>query len=212
MISGFSTHTRVFTFGNQSIQLVVPDAFSVQQRYSTFNKQNEHLVFPFWSKVWPAAVGMCEWLAQHPHYINNKSILELAAGLGLPSVFSSLYAKQVYCTDIVLEAVDFAQQSALVNNFSNMFCSILDWNNASTSHCDILLLSDVNYDSAQFDKLYKVIHGFLNSGTTIIISTPQRLMAKPFVEKLLLFCIERDECIVEEEQIQTAVSIFVLKR
>jgi len=212
MISGFSTHTSKFTFGNQTIQLVMPDAASIQQRYTTLSSRSEPLIFPFWSKVWPSAVGLCEYLEQHPHYIKDKNILELAAGLGLPSVLSSIYAKRVHCTDIIQEAVEFAQQSAVANSFSNMHCSVLDWNDAAALDYDTLLLSDVNYNSAQFDTLYKVVHSFLNSGLTVIISTPQRLMAKPFVEFLLPFCIDSDECIVEDEQNETAVSILVLKK
>lgn len=212
MISGFSTHTSTFTFGDQTIQLILPDAASIQQHYTALGVHNKTVVFPFWSKLWPASLGLCEFIAAHPHYIKDKTILELAAGLGLPSLLSSQSAKQVLCTDIVPEAIDLAQQSAILNKISNMRCSVLDWSNANEVHCDTLLLSDVNYNSAQFEKLYNVIHFFLEQGTTIIISTPQRLMAKPFVERLLLFCAERSECIVGEEQNQTVISILILKK
>jgi methyltransferase-like protein 23 len=211
-ISGFSTHTSIFTFGNQSIQLVIPNAVAIQQHYTTLAKHNEPVVFPFSSKVWPAAIALCDWLEQHPGYIKHKTVLELAAGLGLPSVLSSVYAKDVYCTDIVFEAIAFAQQSAVCNNMSNMRCSVLDWNDAPTVQCDTLLLSDVNYNTAQFDVLYKMLHSFLNRRTTIIISTPQRLMAKPFIDALLPFCVAKDERIVDYEEKQTAASILVLKR
>lgn len=212
MISGFSTYTGTFTFGNQSIQLIIPEAVAIQQHYTTLTNHNEPVVFPFWSKVWPSAIALCKWLAEHPGYIKDKTVLELAAGLGLPSLLSSIYAGDVFCTDIVPEAVEFAQQSAASNGMTNMRCSVLDWNNALTLECDTLLLSDVNYNSDQFDVLYKVFHGFLNRGTTIILSTPQRLMAKPFIDSLLPFCVVNDERIVEYEEKKTAASILVLKK
>lgn len=212
MISGFRTYTRTFTFGDQTIQLILPDAASVQQHYTASGVQDKTPVFPFWSKLWPASVGLCEFVAAQPHYIKDKTILEIAAGLGLPSLLSSQSARQVVCTDIVPEAIDFAQQSAILNKVTNMQCSVLDWNNANKLHCDTLLLSDVNYNSAQFEKLYHVIHFFLEKGATVIISTPQRLMAKPFVERLLQFCAERSEYIIVEEQNQTVVSVLVLKK
>lgn len=210
MISGFATHTSDFTFGGETIQLILPDAASVQQRYTALSTEDKPVVFPFWSKLWPASLGLCEFIAAQPYYIKDKTILELAAGLGLPSLLSALYAKQVICTDIVPEAVEFAQHSANLSKMSNMRCSILDWNSANELVCDTLLLSDVNYNSAQFEKLYTVIYSFLEKGTTIIISTPQRLMAKPFVQRLLPFCIDNKECMVRHEQTQTTITILVL--
>src|SRR6185312_16418389 len=95
MISGFKTYIQSYTFGDRPIQLTVPDFAGIQERYTSLNKENNATVFPFWSKVWPAAEGLCKYLARHPNYIKDKSVLELAAGLGLPSVFASLYARQV---------------------------------------------------------------------------------------------------------------------
>jgi len=210
MISGFEVNINVFTLGDCSVQLAVPDVAHIQQRYTTLNKHNDAMVFPFWSKVWPAAQGLCQYISRHAYYVKGKRILELAAGLGLPSVFASQYAKQVHCTDIIPEAVEFAKHSAVCNNLSNMYCSMLDWNEATNHQYDTVLLSDVNYNSAQFNSLYKVIGEFLERGTTVIISTPQRLMAKPFIELLLPFCVANDEETVVQDQIQTAITVLVL--
>src|SRR5690606_34031916 len=94
------------------------------------------------------------------------------------------------------------------NQLTNMKCAVLNRNNLSTDFAaDVLLMSDVNYQSNIFDELYSVLHDFLLKNTTILLSTPQRLLAKPFIDRLLPFCIEQSEELIEE----ASVSVFVLK-
>jgi predicted nicotinamide N-methyase len=74
-----------------------------------------------------------------------------------------------------------------------------------------LLFSDINYDQGQFDQLYQVIQRFLLQGATILLTTPQRLMAKPFIEKLLPFCRQQYEMAVFHHHHHTPVSLLMLQ-
>ncbi|MBN8676533.1 MAG: hypothetical protein J0L56_20585 [Chitinophagales bacterium] len=55
---------------------------------------------------------------------------------------------------------------------------------------------------------------FLQAGTTILLSTPQRLMAKSFIDKLLPFCVEQEEYSISINQYEqpALVSVLVLKQ
>jgi predicted nicotinamide N-methyase len=139
--------------------------------------------------------------------------MEIAAGLGLPSIFASPYASQVYCTDLEPAAVELVQQSVLYNQLTNVQSAVADWNDyASLPMPDTILLSDVNYEPVQFNQLLKVIQVYLQNHCTVLLSSPQRLMAKPFIEQLLPFCKQQEEIMVTEKGIETAVSIFVLQQ
>jgi methyltransferase-like protein 23 len=93
----------------------------------------------------------------------------------------------------------------------NVSCSLLDWNSIpDTVHADVLLLSDVNYDPWVFDKVYSVITRFLQEGSLILLSTPQRLMAKPFVERMLPFCISQEELFINKQGKTMPVTVMVL--
>ena len=163
-----------------SIELYVPDANDVQQQYL----QQKNAPFPHWSKLWPSSLGLTDFIFHHPEYVQGKNVLELAAGLGLPSLMAARYAKTVCASDYVPEAVDAMKRSS--TGVINLSCRLLDWNDLPNDLApDVLLLSDINYDPGQFDHLYKVLQRFLQQGVTILLSTPQRLMAKPFIEKLL---------------------------
>ena len=77
---------------------------------------------------------------------------------------------------------------------------------------EVILLSDVNYDPAQFDVLIHLIEKFMHQGSSIILSTPQRIMASPFVQKLEAFIIERHEAMVDGNGINKEISILVLTK
>lgn len=183
--------------------LMVPDADApLQSVYS-----------PYWGKVWPAALGLCKFLQNNLHYIQKKKVSEIAAGLALPSIFAAPYAAEVYCSDIEPAAMELVKKSALHNQLSNVHCTVAGWNGMDAAIIpDVILLSDVNYEPAQFNGLLEVIEYYLKQRCTVILSTPQRLMAKPFIEALLKYCCRQEEVMVKEHEIETAVSVFVLKR
>lgn len=204
---------QTFTVGQQNISLFVPQISAVQKDFE--QKKGEHLQapFPYWAQVWPAALAMGEFLLQHPHYIQNKTVLELAAGLGLPSLLAAPFAQQVTCTDYMKEAVLVASQSAQYNGLHNMQCQTLNWHHLPAHlNADVLLLSDVNYEPPEFPILYDIIKNFVEAGTTVIISTPQRLMAKGFISRLLPWCSLQHLAAIQHGGKCVLITILILQK
>jgi predicted nicotinamide N-methyase len=136
-------------------------------------------------------------------------VLELAAGLGLPSLFTSRFASSVLCSDYDETAVQFIQMNIELNKITNMFCKQINWTELpSELDFEILLLSDINYNPEDFDTLLKLIHRFLKSGKTILLTTPQRLAGKAFISKLLPWCLLNEEKWHDE----IAINVLVLKK
>ena len=193
-----------------SIELFVPDAQEVQANYFQQKQVQVEVPFPHWTKLWPAGLAMADFICQHPELVQDKNVLELAAGLGLPAFVAARYAKAVCCSDYLEEAVATMATSAQHLQLTNVACQVLDWNHLPHElTTDVLLLSDINYDPDQFDQLYEVLQRFLKQGTTILLTTPQRLMARPFIEKLLPFCKEQHEMIVLYQQQHTPISLYI---
>jgi predicted nicotinamide N-methyase len=71
----------------------------------------------------------------------------------------------------------------------------------------VLLLSDINYDPIVFDALYLMLDKLIQNNTTIILATPQRLIAKSFIEKIEQWCIVKTTQLVNDSWI----SGFVLE-
>jgi predicted nicotinamide N-methyase len=194
-----------------SIELFVPNAQEVQDNYLQQKQVQAGVPFPHWTKLWPAGLAMADFIHQHPELVQDKNVLELAAGLGLPSFVAARYAKAVCCSDYLQEAVDTMTRTAQHLQLANVACQVLDWNHLPHDlTADILLLSDINYDPDQFDQVYQVLQQFLQQDTTILLTTPQRLMAKPFIEKLLPFCKQQSEMTVFYQQQYTPISLLLL--
>jgi len=206
----YSPVLQTYIIGNQSIQLFVPDPVRLKKDYK---KQSAASASLYWAKVWPAAIGLCYFLQDNPHYITNKKVLELAAGPGLPGIFAASLASSVCISDIEPAAITLMQQSVTHHQLNNVSCKVIDWNNLANEPIpDTVLLSDINYEPAQFKNLLQAIEYLLNKQCTIILSTPQRLVAKEFINQLLVYCIEQSSFDVELDNKETAVSVFVLKK
>lgn len=211
MIS-FPLQKVTYSFDGHTINLLVPEEAAVKEWYEAACNTDEQALFPYWAKLWPAAIGLCSYLTANTHFIQGKTLLETGAGLGLPSLLAARYALQVYCTDISPEATTIVKQSAAQNNLHNLEAFTLDWNNIPpTLQPQVLLISDVNYDPEVFDILYNFLQHFLKAGTTVVLSTPQRLMAKPFIERLMAYCSHQQVVPVTTANENIDISVLVLQ-
>jgi len=203
---------EIIEFGDTAIKLYVPGYDYVKQKYEESKSNAAGAHFPYWAKIWPAAIGMCNFISAHSSLIRGKKVVELAAGLGLPSLLAAAHAAEVCCSDYLQDAIDVIDRSIAINEYNNIYTRLLNWHHLPDSlHTDVLLLSDVNYDEEEFAVLYKVLERFINKGTTIILSTPQRLMAKSFIGRLLPWIVFQEEMEINVPE-KTFVSIFVLKK
>lgn len=208
IMNRISASLREIVIAGQPLQLYVPDPMTVRRYYEDQPPERA-----YWSQIWPAAIGLCEFIAEYSYLVRDKKVIELAAGLGLPSLLASRYSRTVLMSDYLPEAVELMQRTIGHQGITNLHCGLLDWNNIPLAEkADVMLLSDVNYDPAVFENVFAVIVRFLSEGSTIILSTPQRLMAKPFIERLLPFRQQQEEIIVERNGSQIPVSILVLRK
>ena len=193
--------------------IYIPDYEQVKDIYASLLNLDHNTPFPFWAKLWPSSIALLDVLKAHPHLIQNKHILEIGAGIGLPSLMMAGIAKSVQISDYDKEAVDLLQKNIEHLQIQNAEALQLDWNAIPENiQPDVVLLSDVNYDPAQFDVLIHLIEKFMRQGSTIILSTPQRIMASPFVLALSEFIIADYLEMVDENGVTKEISILVLSK
>ncbi len=202
----FPLYLKKFQLQGKSIELFVPDPSIVQQRY----RQGD-IPFPYWSQVWPSALVLGDFLLRNIDLIKNKKVVELAAGLGLPSMIAAEYASHVLCSDYLAEPVAIMQRSAIHNGFNNLQVKILNWQSLPEDlEADVVLLSDINYEPKEFEQQYQLINFLLQKNTLVILSTPPRLAGKKFIEQLLPLCKHQEEIIGFSEENETVINVFVL--
>jgi methyltransferase-like protein 23 len=197
---------RSVQIGDQTLHIYVPDAVRMQEAWER-NERGQQEAFPYWSKIWPSAMALCHWLKENPSLYAGKKVLEMGAGLGLPSLFVAMQADWVLCSDKDTEALAYAHASASHLRYQNVFFQQINWMDSPTLiDCNVLLLSDVNYEPAVFDRLRLLMQAYLWQGTHVVLATPQRLAAREFVSWLEPFVLSQTVGVADGQ----AVSIFHL--
>jgi predicted nicotinamide N-methyase len=209
-----------FLFGPYRVSLLLPELEHIHaswvsgltEKLSAGEAGSGKQGFPFWAKVWPAARAMCIYLSGHPDLFRHQRVLEIGAGLGLPSLLCAMEASSVMCTDLSAEAMQFAEASASFNGLENVRCMVLDWTKYPQSlPCDLLLMSDVNYAPEAFPYLLRMLAQYRQQQATILLATPQRLSGRSFAESILPWVSHTEEIVVEDGNAQVPVSIFQIQ-
>jgi predicted nicotinamide N-methyase len=184
---------------------------SIKSSYEILRHKDPAAPFPYWARLWPSAIALSEFILQHQAFIAGKRVLEMAAGLGLPSLVAAHTAASVHCTELDADAMELAAASAAAAQLTNMQCETLNWNDIPVNlHADTVLLSDVNYEPEAFDALHSLLLHFIQQGVTILLATPQRLMAVAFINSLQQFVQQHAVMEVLEEEAVVRISVFVL--
>lgn len=143
---------------------------------------------PYWADLWASSVAMSQFLLQNNDSLLGKNVIEIGAGLGLPSIVAAAFAQSVTVTDYVQEALDFSQKNFVLNQVltENVQFHLLDWRNLSdiSQKYDVIIASDVAYERKAFDDLKKCLAILSHEKSLILLSEPNRSIAQPFLAQL----------------------------
>ncbi len=196
-----------FKLGNQTLKIWVPNFQALQ----TSHQLNAYGDAPFWGRAWPSALAMIQFLETNPVYIKEKKLVEIAAGLGLPAFYASQFAYKTIVSDYAAEAVQWMEKNIELNQFENIKAKQINWHQLPPDlQADTLLLCDVNYDPSQFEALLKMIHHFLAKGTTILLSTPQRLVGRSFISSFLEHVSINEVLEIQQDEKIHLINVLVL--
>ena len=173
--------TSTFRMGNRSVELDIPDLVWVEKNYF----DNIDASIPYWTKLWPAAFALAEWIEAHHTLFTGRSWLEIGAGLGLPSILLQHHHCTVYTTDHDQQALAFLRLNQKRYGWTHMHVQHFDWQqHRAIPPVDGILLADVNYDPRAASILLQQIQRWMQKGLTIYLTTPHRLAGRHFVEQL----------------------------
>jgi predicted nicotinamide N-methyase len=193
--------------------IYIPAYEAIKTTYADLLDLDPTTPFPYWAKIWPSAIAVLNVLQKHPNWIKDKNVLELGAGIGLPSLMMAGITRSIQISDYNLDAVALLQKNIEHLELENTEALQLDWNALPEAiHTEVLILSDINYDPTQFETLKNIIEKFIHQGCTVILSTPQRIMASPFVNLISVFIIAEYVELVDENGIPKEISILVLSK
>jgi predicted nicotinamide N-methyase len=140
---------------------------------------------PYWADLWPSAIGLSQFIDENPALVKGKNVIELGCGLGMPGIVAALNDANVTMTDYLQEALDFAENNWKKNLAIKFNGQLLDWRDVSkVDKADVILASDVAYESRSFEPLKKSLKHILKPNGILLLSEPNRKFASPFIKIL----------------------------
>lgn len=124
--------------------------------------------------VWPSSFALAKLIAHCPFLVDDKSILELGCGLGLPSLAALLHANPSHVAlsdrDNAVLALAYKSSTQLNRARASVSRSSMDWSEKTTwprQDFDLLIGSDVLYEKASILPLVRVLKHYLSGENSI---------------------------------------------
>lgn len=114
--------------------------------------------------------------------VRSMAMLEIGAGLALPSLVSAKFGVDTLATDLITDALEVLSHNGSIYNVNNLNTSKLNWDSpASTlgdSKFDIIVCADVLYLRRSISPIINLIRDYLNMNSQYICVLVEDLHAR----------------------------------
>ena len=136
--------------------------------------------FPFWVKLWEAAMVLADLMLTTPPAKEGQTLLELGAGLGAPGLAAALAGYRVTLTDYEPHILDFQRVSAAATGIKGMECRLLDWLKPPTlPRFDTLIGAEILFREEFFVPLLNIFRALLADQGVIYLAHDARRKSLP---------------------------------
>ena len=118
----FDLREERFAHAGFSIDVLLPRAADALIDEAEFEADER---MPYWADLWPSARALARHLLEHPP--REQRIVELGAGLSLPSLALRGLGLHPLATDYYGDALRFAEVNAVRNGLAPLRTEMLDW-------------------------------------------------------------------------------------
>jgi predicted nicotinamide N-methyase len=142
---------------------------------------------PYFGVMWEAGIGLSQFLSKN--MFEGKRILEIGCGLALPSFVATRLGGDVIATDFHADVPLFLKENQTRNNISFDY-QVMNWRNeiertkTSLGTFDLVLGSDILYESQHPLQVAKALIAFLRPGGKIILADPGRAYIQKFISSM----------------------------
>lgn len=142
---------------------------------------------PYFGVMWEAGIGLSQFLTSD--MCTGKKILEIGCGLALPSFVATRFGGQVIATDFHADVPLFLKDNQDKNQIHFDY-QVMNWRSeiertkTSLGLFDLVLGSDILYESQHPMQVAKALIAFLKPGGKIILSDPGRAYIQKFISSM----------------------------
>jgi predicted nicotinamide N-methyase len=198
-----------FVHGDRELLLLRPE-FSDRLINEEAFDHDERL--PYWAEVWPAARGLARHLLDEPP--PEREVVEIGAGLALPSLALLLLGRDPLATDYEDAALGFARVNAARNALAPLRTREIDWRSAPDdlpAH-PLVLGSDLLYETRNVEALAAVLPRLIAPGGRALISDPGRVYLPDFISRVAVWGEVRERLLPPEEGSAAGIRLVEIRR
>jgi predicted nicotinamide N-methyase len=119
---------------------------------------------PYWAFCWASGLAVARFLAEHPHWVEGKRVLDFGAGSGVAAIAAmKAGALEVVACDLDPMALEACRANAALNHVALGFSGDFF---AEADRFDLILVADVLYDRANLPFL----DAFLSRGRQVLVA------------------------------------------
>lgn len=139
--------------------------------------------FPFWIRLWEAAIVLSEFVAGLPCE-KGASLLELGAGLGAPGLTAAAAGFEVTLSDYEDLILDFERINAAASRLDTVRFAMLDWlNPPEMEQYDVIIGAEILFREEFFQPLLNVLRRALKpNGVVYLAHDVKRRSLEPFLK------------------------------
>jgi predicted nicotinamide N-methyase len=140
---------------------------------------DEDEFLPYWAELWASGVALAQVVPSLD--VNGRRVLELGAGLGLPSLAAALSGADVLATDWAEDAVALLKANAKRNSI-RLRVKRVRWDEPEpllrNAPWDVVLCADLLYEQRNATQLLELLPKL---GGELLLADPGRPFAKGFL-------------------------------
>lgn len=135
---------------------------------------------PYWTEIWPASLGLAQWLARQP--LAGKFCLDLGCGLGLAALAGVAAGARVLACDYEPAALLATRRNAALNDLPAPALVCMDWRRPclAPGGLDIVWAADIIYERRSFQPVLDCLRSLTAPGGKIWLAEPGRAIFQPF--------------------------------
>ena len=164
--------------GGRTLRLMRPPQADALIDEEAFDEEE---FLPYWAELWPSGVELAKVVAGLP--LRGVRVLEIGAGLGLPSLSAALGGADVLATDWAADAVELLRGNAERNGIS-MRVERVRWDDPAPllrgSPWEVVLGADLLYEQRNAEQLLELLPRL---GGDLLLAEPGRPFASAFLER-----------------------------
>jgi len=139
--------------------------------------------FPFWIRLWEAAIVLSEFIAGLPCE-KGTTLLELGAGLGAPGLTAAACGYTVTLSDYEQLILDFERVNAAASKLDGVQFAMLDWlDPPAMEQYDVIVGAEILFREEFFQPLLDVLRKALKpNGVVYLAHDIKRRSLEPFLK------------------------------